>query len=190
VLEDGQVTPLGAASSTQVDVRIVAATHVDLDARVAAGEFRQDLYYRIARYAVPVPPLRDRREDIPLLAQHFLQMFADEMGLAVPSLMGPALKALKEGDFPGNIRQLKNTVERALIESRGQDIGLQHLSLPAAAPPSLDVQLEDLPMNYQEAEKFLLQRALDQTAGNVTAAARLLGVDRFKIYRMLKKLEG
>ena len=144
VLEDGQVMPLGAREAHGVDVRIVAATNADLDARIGEGAFRQDLYYRVARFTVEVPPLRNRREDIPLLAQHFLQLFAGEMRLDTPMLSPEAVQMLSGHDYPGNIRELKNVVERALIESRGGDIGPEHLHLaatraPQAAAPILGV---------------------------------------------------
>ena len=186
VLEDGQVMPLGAKKSHAVEVRVVAATNADLTSGIHDGSFRQDLYYRIARFTVEVPPLRERREDIPLLAQHFLQLFADEMGLEAPLLSAAAQRALQEGEFAGNIRELKNVVERALIESQGQDIGPEHLQLIAGPGPLTSAEgVEDLPLNLEEAEKMIIERALAQTDGNVSAAARLLGVDRFKIYRKL-----
>ena len=187
VLEDGEVMPLGAKKSHAVDVRVVAATNADLTAGIHDGSFRQDLYYRVARFTVEVPPLRERREDIPLLAQHFLQLFAAEMGIEAPVLNEAAQRALQEGEFAGNIRELKNVVERALIESQGGDIGSEHLQLIAVQrlPTSAEEAAEELPLNLAEAEQAIIERALTQTDGNVSAAARLLGVDRFKIYRKL-----
>jgi DNA-binding NtrC family response regulator len=185
VLEDGQVMPLGARRPHAVDVRVVAATNADLVGRIRDGGFRQDLYYRIARFTVEVPPLRERREDIPLLAQHFLQLFADEMGMPAPEITKPALKILEGAPFPGNIRELKNTVERALIESQGKDIEAEHLRLLPGADDVAMAELE-LPLNYDEAVRTVIERAIDKSGGNVSAAARLLGIDRFKIYRKLK----
>ena len=189
VLEDGEVMPLGAKQSHKVDVRVVAATNVDLDTKIKEGAFRQDLYYRIARFAVEVPPLRERQEDIPLLAQHFLQLFAREMGIAAPMLSEGAVLVLGGYDYPGNIRELKNIVERALIESQGGDIEAQHVHLSPAggAPSSLEATVADLPFNFREAEIALFERALKHAKGNVSSAARLLGVERTKVYR---KLEG
>ena len=101
-------------------MRVVAATNADLAAQIAAGTFRQDLYFRLARYAVETPPLREHPEDIPLLAAHFLALFAAEMGIAPPAWTPQALAALEGYFFPGNVRELKNIIERALIESGGK----------------------------------------------------------------------
>lgn len=120
VLEDGEITPVGAQQPKPVDVRVITATNADLAAKIAAGEFRQDLYFRLARYVVETPPLRDRPEDIPLLAANFLKMFASEMGLTPPALAPDALAVLTAHSFPGNVRELKNVIERALIASGGK----------------------------------------------------------------------
>ncbi|MEO7932133.1 MAG: sigma-54 dependent transcriptional regulator [Chthoniobacterales bacterium] len=189
VLEDGLVTPIGATQAKKVDVRVLAATNADLDAQIGSGAFRRDLYFRLARYTVETPPLRQRREDIPLLATHFLKVFAIEMGLRPPALSPEALKALAACDFPGNVRELKNLIERALIASGGGAIELAHLHLSATPTHQKEVQLEskilvgDLPLNLEKAEEVLIERALAQTGGNVAEAARLLGVNRSRIYR-------
>ena len=200
VLEDGCVTPVGAAEARRVDVRVIAATNADLAERIAAGTFRQDLYFRLARYTVTTPPLRERREDLPLLVAHFLQTFAAEMGRQPPALSGPALTVLQQYYFPGNVRELKNIIERALIDSEGATIEPRHLHLlqraipaiPAvtaaaapAAPKDRENRVADLPLNLAEAEELLIQRALQQTEGNIADAARLLGVHRTRIYRKL-----
>ena len=190
VLEDGQVMPLGATQSHAVDVRLVAATNADLDAKIQEGLFRQDLYYRIARFTVAVPPLRQRKEDIPLLAQHFLGLFAQEMGLEPPGMGQEVTSLLADYDYPGNIRELKNVVERALIESRGGDIGPEHLHLVTAAdPPASGAAraLDELPYDFGEVELMMMERALNKTKGNLAAAARLLNLNRTKVYRRLKE---
>ncbi len=192
VLEDGQIMPLGASKSHRVNVRIVAATNADLDAKIDEGVFRQDLYYRIARFTVRVPPLRERLEDVPLLAQHFLQLFASEMGMPAPMLHPEAISALGLYDFPGNIRELKNIVERGLIESRGGDIEAEHLHLGFGSVPPVEQAVEsiveELPFNFRQAEIALFERALKKAEGNVSSAARLLGVERTMVYRKLGKL--
>ena len=191
VLEDGRITPVGATHARQVDVRIVAATNADLDARVAAGTFRQDLFFRLARYRVHTPALRERSEDVPLLARHFLGVFAREMGLRPPLLTPGAESALSQHAFPGNVRELKNVMERALIESGGGPIEADHLGLPGVRRASefparsRPLAVEELPLNLAAAEDLLIQRALQETGGNIADAARLLGVHRTRIYRKL-----
>ena len=114
VLEDGEIRPVGGISDRKVDVRVVAATNVDLESRIGAGDFRQDLYFRLARFTVNIPPIRERKGDIPLLARHYLQMFAAEMGREAPQLGSEILQELSTYSFPGNVRELKNILERAL----------------------------------------------------------------------------
>ncbi|HAB18286.1 MAG TPA: sigma-54 dependent transcriptional regulator [Verrucomicrobiota bacterium] len=196
VLEDGCVTPVGSTQSRKVDVRIVAATNADLDARIGAGTFRQDLFFRLARYRVNTPTLRERPEDIPVLALHFLRLFAAEMGLRPPPLTPPAQDALQHYDFPGNVRELKNIIERALIESGGDAIRPEHLGLPVvrerpatATRATRQAAAESLPLNLAAAEDLLIQRALQETGGNIADAARLLGVHRTRIYRKLAQEE-
>jgi Nif-specific regulatory protein len=190
VLEDGQVWPIGGRQSRKVDVRILAATNADLAERMRAGAFRQDVYYRLARFTVTAPPLRQRVEDIPLLALHFLGLFAREMGHEQPPMAPEALQRLTSYPYPGNVRELKNIIERALIESRGNPIAVEHLHFPVmpeapspqAAQPAIG---EEVPLNLEQAERWLIQRALDCAGGNVSEAARLLGTNRTRIYRTL-----
>jgi len=127
VIEDGCVVPVGGTQRKHFDVRIVAATNQDLQARIAEGLFREDLYFRLTRYTVTVPSLREHKEDVPLLAEHFLKMFASEMGLEQPVLSPEALSALETYHFPGNVRELKNIIERALINNRCSVIQPEHL---------------------------------------------------------------
>jgi DNA-binding NtrC family response regulator len=194
VLEDGRVTPVGATAEKQVDVRVIAATNANLEARIAAGTFRQDLYFRLARTTVRVPPLRERREDIPLLAAHFIGHFSSEMGLAPPPLTAAALAALARHAFPGNVRELRNLIESALIASSGREITPAHLRLttvavaPARDAAPVQEPPEDLPLNLETAERMLIRRALNQTGGNIAEAARLLGVHRSRIYRVLEEV--
>jgi DNA-binding NtrC family response regulator len=176
---------------------VVTASDADFPKKIAAGEFRQDLYYRLARFMVAAPPLRERRGDIPLLAAHFLKIFASEMGVKAPALEAGALAALMDYSFPGNVRELKNAIERALIESGGSDLRAGHLKLasaasaplPAASSPSADSLATDLPLNLEQAELLLIHRAMAQTHGNVSKAAELLGINRARIYRMLAQAE-
>ena len=202
VLEDGDVVPVGASHPRRVDVRVVAATNADLHQRIAAGTFREDLYFRLARYLVEIPPLRDRAEDIGVLAEHFLELFAGEMGVPKPALTAGALRLLEGYALPGNVRELKNMIERALIESGGDPIEPASLAShrPIAAPRAAAAcpvpgdrcapQPAALPLNLEAAEQALIQRALHETAGNVVEAARLLGVNRSRIYRRFRHTAG
>ena len=202
VLEDGRITSLGGSTERQVDVRVVAATNAHLEAKIAAGAFRQDLYFRLARSVVRVPPLRERPEDIPLLAAHFIAHFASEMGLpATPAIGADALDALAAHAWPGNVRELRNVIESALIASGGRALAPAHLRIlaapppvaaPAPSPPSRSASSdpfalpgETLPLNLDAAERTLIRRAVNQTGGNIAEAARMLGVHRTRIYRAL-----
>jgi DNA-binding NtrC family response regulator len=200
-LEDGKITPLGSTREKQVDVRVVAATNADLQGRIAGGLFRQDLYFRLAQFTVELPPLRGREDDVAPLAAHFLGLFATEMGMKTPPMSGAALEVLRRYGFPGNVRELKNIIERALIESGGEAIGPEHLKL--SAPVSVSVGQEgsprqetvvearnegavsDLPLQLDVAEGLLIKRALAESHGNVAEAARRLGINRTRIYRRL-----
>jgi DNA-binding NtrC family response regulator len=195
VLESGTFTTVGGEREQRADVRIVAATNVDLEAKVRDGRFRQDLYYRLARFTVRTPPLRERVEDIPLLAEHFIRVLSREMARRPPSLRDDALERLQQYEFPGNVRELKNVIERALIESAGSPVGPEHLGLPSAPRPSAKPAArrgvaEDLPLNLEAAERALIDRALAESGGNVALAARLLGVPRMRIYRRLRAADS
>ena len=203
VLEDGSFLPVGATKEKRVDIRVVAASNADFPKKIAAGEFRQDLYFRLGRFTVVAPPLRERAEDIPLLAAHFLKLFATEMGKPVPPMRTDALEALVGHPWPGNVRELKNVIERALIESGGREIRACHLHLMAgpafpvatlssasqgsatAGAPSPPAETNDRPLNLEQAELVLIRRALQQADGNVSRAAELLGINRARIYRVL-----
>jgi transcriptional regulator with GAF, ATPase, and Fis domain len=195
VLEDGEVVPVGASQAKRVDVRVVAATNADLHERIADATFREDLFFRLARYLVEIPPLRERVEDISVLAEHFMDLFATEMGIAKPVLTSGALQLLEGYAFPGNVRELKNMIERALIESGGDPIEPAHLRLigrslrrvASAPPPAPPVSL---PLNLEAAEQALIERALHETSGNIVEAARLLGVNRSRIYRRFRPAAG
>jgi DNA-binding NtrC family response regulator len=190
VLEDGEVTPVGASRARRVDVRVVSATNANLTEKMEAGDFRQDLFFRLARFTVETPPLRERKEDVALLAKHFLEVFAAEMGMNAPLLSVRALELLRSHRFPGNIRELKNVMERALILSSGKTVEPEHLQLFQTSAKSVaDSEISTpLPLNMDAAEQELIRRALDETGGNVAEAARLLGVNRSRIYRRFPHL--
>jgi DNA-binding NtrC family response regulator len=193
VLEDGEVTRLGERHARRVDARVVAATNQDLLRRTAEGRFRQDLYYRLARFTVVAPPLRERPEDIPLLAAHFLRRFAAEMGRESPALSPEAQTVLQAHPYPGNVRELKNALERALIECRGDEVRPEHIHLAAEYDPAAGGagSAAALPLDLEAAveltEQTLVRRALDRTGGNIAEAARLLGTNRNRVYRILEQ---
>ncbi|MFH1570657.1 MAG: sigma-54 dependent transcriptional regulator, partial [Gemmatimonadota bacterium] len=191
VLEDGEVWPVGGRKGRSVDVRVLAATNADLAERLTSGAFRQDLYYRLARFTVTAPPLRDHPDDIPVLARHFLELLAREMGRDPPEMEAAAMARLTAHPFPGNVRELKNAVERALIESRGGPIKPDHLHLqPGAGSPPAQATVPasegEIPLNLEEAERWLIRRAIERAGGNISEAARLLGTNRSRIYRSLE----
>ena len=193
-LEDGRIFPVGGKAERAVAVRTLAATNADLEACLAAGTFRRDLYYRLARFTLQVPPLRQRREDIPLLAQHFLEVLAAEMAVESPGLSAAAMEVLETYAFPGNVRELKNLIERALLESRGTEIlpGHLHFAHPASTAgeevASRALFPADLTPTFAAAERWVVERVQEQTRGNVAETARRLEVSRNRIYRILKEL--
>jgi DNA-binding NtrC family response regulator len=190
VLEEGRITPVGGVEERKVDVRVVAATNADLAGGLAQGRFRQDLYFRLARFTVRVPPLRERPEDLPLLAAHFLGMFAAEMGLPSPELDPSALALLQGYSFPGNVRELKNIMEYALLKCEGGPIGPEHLhllELPGAGVSESGGPVSQAPVQASEEElilKYVQQRG---SIGN-EECRQLLSVDRSRATYLLDKL--
>jgi DNA-binding NtrC family response regulator len=195
-LEDGTFMPVGSSVERRADVRLLAATNVDLQKRIETGAFRKDLYFRIAGYEIQLKPLRERRDDVELLMAHFLTRFAEELKTASPQLSPGAHKALLAYEYPGNIRELKSIIERALIESGGATIQEHHLHLlnekaltQSPALPFSGTAAPALPLNLEAAEVELVKRALAQASGNVSKAAQLLGINRTKVYRILSQSE-
>ena len=187
VLEDGCITPVGGSEEKQVDVRVVAATHVDLPKNVAERRFRQDLFYRLARFVVESPPLRQRLEDVPLLVEHFAQLFAEEMGIELPLFSDAAMEALLRHDFPGNVRELKNVVEFALIKSRGQAVSPEHLHL-VEIPSSEPVGQEQYASPLTDEEETILVHVRQYGRISNTECREVLGVDRRRAAYLLDKL--
>jgi two-component system, NtrC family, response regulator AtoC len=198
-LEEKTFRRVGGAADIRVDVRVIAATNRDLEGQVKAGKFREDLYYRLNVLRVETPPLRDRSDDIPLLAQHFIEMFGREFKRPARGLSQPAEKALCAYTWPGNVRELKNLVERAVLLAEGamlepHDFDSLHTSRLRSEAPSAGFALPAEGVNLEEVEKNLVVQALDRVHGNQTRAAALLGLHRDQIrYRIekfgLKKVE-
>jgi len=193
-LQEKSIRRVGDTADRKIDVRIVSATNRRLEDEVAAGRFREDVYYRLNVIQLTLPPLRDRPEDIPLLAQHFIRRFADEIGKEVEGMDGEAFDMLSTYGFPGNVRELENLIERAVALARGPVIGTALLPPTVTANPSAGpisriddegVDLEALVATY---ERSLLSEALSKTGGIKKKAARLLGIS-FRSFRYrLEKL--
>ena len=185
VLQEGEVRPVGSTRTVHVEGRIIAATNVDLDRAVAEHRFRQDLFYRLSVIVIQMPPLRDRRSDIPLMIDQFLHASSVRRGRAV-TMSAAAVNALVNYDWPGNVRELENTIERLVVFSRGEiDVG----DLPPAviAAPTLREQLfEGLP-TLDELERRYLLHVLQSVGGNRSRAAETLGIDRRTLYRMAER---
>ncbi len=200
VLMDGLVLRVGSRTARQVDVRVVAATHRDLRERIREGLFREDLYYRLAVVPLKVPPLRERLEDLPLLAEAMLQRAARDMGLPLRRLAPAALEKLAGYAFPGNVRELRNLIERACILAQGAEIGPGDFPLEGPLTPvrSLDPEAfaeglppaVNLPEVLDRVERSLLDRALRQSGGVQAEAARTLGISRSDLHYKLKRRQG
>ena len=194
VIQEREVRSVGSNCPRPVDVRIVAATHRDLVANVAAGTFRQDLFYRLNVVVILVPPLRDRREDIPMLADHFLRKHAARHGRDVGQLSAGAIGLLTARDWPGNVRELENVIERAVVLSRGTIItetDFAHLVGGIPAPSTSQAGLASVPLARakHDFERDYLARLLVEANGNFADAARIAGLDRSNLRRLLKRFE-
>jgi len=195
VLQERVIRPVGGTAEIAIDVRLIAATNNDLDRMVADGAFREDLYYRISVIPIEVPPLRERREDIPVLANHFLKKFVAASGKSIVRITPQSLRELQGYDWPGNVRQLENTIERAVALEASNELNVE---LPAERPKirvaavsgngSISIPTEGLDMERYVAdlERSMLQVALRQTGGVQTRAAELLRLS-YRSFRHLAK---
>jgi two-component system response regulator HydG len=200
VLQEGEVRPVGSAEVKNVEVRVIAATHVDLRAAVDAGRFREDLFYRLNVVALRVPPLRERMEDVPLLVAHFLRKHG---GPAAPTLTPEALDVLVNDRWPGNVRELENALLHAMAFHHDDVIGRESLppqvlsrSQPGAHPdPAAEDPAHLLPLSEAKRqvnatfERGYLLKVLERARGSVSEAARLAGIDRTNLRRLLKRYE-
>ncbi len=203
VLQEGDIKRVGSAESVRVDVRVIAATHRDLPKLVKSGKFREDLFYRLNVIAIPLPPLRERIEDVPLLAHHFLRRYAERLQKKVKTLSPEAVELLCGYRWPGNVRELENAIERAVVLSRSDAV------MPADLPPAITGRtaplIRDLPagadesawlaMSYAAAkeqalrrfEKSYVEALMKACDSNISAAARKAGMDRSNFKRVLRK---
>jgi len=184
-LQEKTIVRVGSTRSVSVDVRVIAATNVDLDRAVRSGAFREDLYFRLNVLPLTVPPLRERKEDIPLLAQHCFATFACEGNRRLRGFARSALAAMNEHSWPGNVRELVNRVRRALVLAEGTLISAGDLGLEAQVVDSS--RDEALDTARTEAERGAVSTSLLQAGSNVSAAARQLGVSRMTLYRLMAK---
>jgi len=191
-IQEKSIRPIGAQSEIKVDVRILSATHRGLQDLVAHGKFRQDLYYRLNVIELQIPPLRERAEDIPLLAEAMCRKLSDNLGMKPPNLTRDAIDALQRYAFPGNVRELENILERALTLCNGAEITAHDLQLQAAAPEDSDEAVmggkESLDDYLERIERGTIEKALAQTQQNKTAAAKLLGISFRALRYKLEKL--
>ncbi len=202
VLQEGEVKAVGANTTTQVDVRVLCATNVDLREQISRGAFREDLYYRINVIGIDLPPLRQRSEDIPMLAQHFLRKHAGKAGREIRGFSTEAMARLRRHPFLGNVRELENTIEHAVVFCTGDVIDMAHLppgfsaegeSVRAPGDASWSTSLLDAPFPdakeraLVEFETAYAARSLEQSGGNVAEAARKAGLDRSNFRRLLRR---
>ena len=183
VLETGEIERVGSSKPRHVSVRVVSATNVDPVAEVSAGRFREDLLFRLNTIEIRLPPLRERKEDIPILAVHFLAQYRDRYRRPVSGFDDAALVALTEHSWPGNVRELDHTVERAVLLAEGTVIRPSNLGLRASRDGNLRIE----EMGLDEVERFLIQKAMARFSGNISHAARALGLSRSGLYRRIKK---
>jgi two-component system nitrogen regulation response regulator GlnG len=208
VLQSGEVTPVGGRRTERVDVRIIAATHRDVDAEVRAGRFREDLVYRLRVVPIHIPPLRERTEDVPVLAEHFVRRYAEELGLGARHLSPPALECLRAHAWPGNVRELENAIRRALVLSTAEVLApddfdfLEGATEAEPAGPALEAAVAEAAARalaegepgdlhrriFERVERPLLEAVLAHTGGNQIRAAALLGINRNTLRKRIGEL--
>ncbi len=183
VLESGEFEPVGSSKTHRVDVRILSATNANLADEIAASRFRQDLLYRLKTVEIRIPPLRERREDIPLLATHFLQKYVGRYRKSLGGFDPAALGVLLAYAWPGNVRELDHTVERAVLMARGSTVGASDLGIEPRSEtgPTLDS------MTIDQVEQMMIKNALSRFQGDISKAAEALGLSRGALYRRLEK---
>jgi two-component system nitrogen regulation response regulator NtrX len=199
VLQEQSFSRLGGQRRVEVDVRVIAASNRDLQGEIAAGRFREDLFYRLNVVPIRVPPLSERRADIPMLAEHFMTRAAEASGLPVRSLSAEAVALLQSADWPGNVRQLRNVLEWLLIMAPGDPktpIGVESLppefveAATAGLSPVANGELMVLPIREarEHFERAYLQAQLERFSGNISRTANFVGMERSALHRKLKSL--
>jgi len=189
-LQEREILRVGGIEPIPVSFRLIAASNRSLEEEVQAGRFRQDLFYRLNVVVISVPPLRDRKEDIPLLARHFLERYAGEKGRPVSKIRMDAMVALTAYDWPGNVRELENCIERAVVLTEGAEITARDLpSGVTGVPQGMEDLSPELPLREARSqfERAYLERILRQTGGNVARAAERAGLNRQHMYQKLRQ---
>ncbi len=188
VLQEHEFERVGGTKPIRVDIRVIAATNRDLEEGVKAGKFREDLYYRLNVVRLRLPRLRERSEDVPDLAEHFLRKYAAETGKGISGISSEAMALLQHHPWPGNVRELENAIERAVVLGKGPEIFAEDLGLKASdeAAPGAAAAIGPFHASVDAFKKDLIRRALDQAKGNQTRAAELLGLQRTYLARLIK----
>jgi Nif-specific regulatory protein len=193
-LEQGEIKRVGESKTRTVDVRVIAATNADLEQHIRNGKFREDLYYRLSVFPIKVPPLSDRREDIPMLAEYFVTKYCTEMKKPVKKISKDALKLMDQYHWPGNVRELENTIERAIILCEGRYITPDHLAI--RIPTTQEIRLREGAglkevgqFAQMQAERAMILRVLEQTRGNKRKTAEILKIDYTTLFEKLKRYE-
>jgi len=192
-LQEKTFLRVGGTEEIPIDIRIIAATNKDPKREIAQGSFRQDLYYRLNVIALHVPPLAERRNDIPLLCYHFLQKFSQAQGKKINHINDDVMQTLLGYEFPGNIRELENIIERAVALVEESTIEVQHLPIDLQQVKFIRLQNKQQSqklLTLEENEKEYIMWVLDQANDNKTKAAEILGIDRVSLWRKLKRYEG
>jgi transcriptional regulator with PAS, ATPase and Fis domain len=182
VLEDRVFYRVGGTQPIEADFRVIAATNRDLDAAIKKGIFRQDLYYRLNVISFRMPALRERKEDIPLLADHFLNRFSQEINKPMDGISRDAMDELMLYDWPGNVRELENAVERAVVVGKNRKIRPEDLPFTCIRPDTVSAG-----ESLKEVEKFHIQRVLDQNDWNIAKCSKILDIDRSTLYSKIKR---
>ncbi len=194
VLQEQSFERLGGTKSIEVDVRVITASNIDLADAISKKKFREDLYYRLSVFPIQIPPLRERREDIPPLAEHFVSRYSNQMKKGEKSLSRDAMDLLERYHWPGNVRELENTIERAIILAEGKKIKPEHLAIRLASTEEIQLRegagLKDVGQHAQmQAERSMIIRVLNQTRGNKRRTAKILKIDYTTLFEKIKRYD-
>lgn len=189
VLEDKTITPVGDTKPVEVDIRLIAATNSDLEEEVKAGKYRSDLFYRLNVIPIYIPPLRERTEDIPILANHFVSKYCRRNNVELKTLSPEAMEALQKYDWPGNVRELENCIEQAILLSRGESIEISDFRSRITEDRRRSIVSKEVPETptLESIEKAYIYYIMNQTSGRKSRAAKLLGIDSSTLYRKLQR---